>query len=143
MSLSTNLSMTLTLPRKPKPHTLPSNLAPPKPTLTTLPPLFTRALFAEAAAPSAPGGLRENDLQIPLLRRNPPLNKARRIFRQILVKLALRVCLVEFLHEQCEVVVGADDGLQVREVGFRGGVFVDVVGGWVGEGDADVVDCRG
>jgi hypothetical protein len=132
--------MSLTLPREPKTHALPSNLAAPKPTLTTLPPLLTRAFFAESTAPSAPGGLRENDLKIALLGRHPSLDEAGGILGKVLVELAFRVGLVELLNEEGEVVVGADDRLQVCEVGFRGGVFVDVVGGWVGEGDADVVD---
>jgi hypothetical protein len=138
--ISMGLSMSLTLPRKPKSNTLPSNLTAPKPTLTTLSPLLTRAFLTEPTASSAPSSLRQNNLEITLLGRNPPLDKACRILGQILVKLALRVGLVELLHEEGEVVVGADDGLQVCEVGFRGGVFVDVVGGWVGEGDSDVVD---
>jgi hypothetical protein len=132
--------MSLTLPREPKTHALPSNLTAPKPTLTTLPPLLTRALFAESTAPSAPGGLRENDLEIALLGRHPSLDKAGGVLGQIFVKLAFRVGLVQLLHKKGEVVVGADDRLQVCEVGFRSGVFVDVVGGWVGEGDTDVVD---
>ena len=131
--------MSLTLPREPKPNTLPSNLTPPKPTLATLPPLLPSALLAQPTTAPTPRSLGQNNLEIALLRRNPALDEARGVPGQVVVELALGVGLVELLDEQGEVVVCANDGLQVCEVGFRGGVFVDVVGCWVGVGDADVV----
>lgn len=112
------ISMRLALPREPKANTLPGDLAAPKPTLATLPPLFTRAFLAEPAASPAPSGLCKNDLEIALLRRDPSLDEAGRIFGQVLVELAFRVCLVELLDKKGQIVVGADDGLQVCKVGF-------------------------
>ena len=76
------------------------------------------AFFAEPAASSTPGSLRKDDFEIALLRRDPSLDEAGRVFGQVLVKLAFRVGLVEFLHEEGEVVVSTDDGLQVCKVRF-------------------------
>ena len=118
VTLGIIILMSLALPCEPETNTLPGDLAAPKPALATLPPFFTRAFFAEPAASSTPGSLRKDDFEIALLRRDPSLDEAGRVFGQVLVKLAFRVGLVEFLHEEGEVVVGADDGLEVCEVGF-------------------------
>ena len=67
-------------------------------------PFFVGGVFASTSR-----GLCQNDFQIALLAACPALDERRWILRQIVVELALRVRLVEFLHEQGEVVVCADD----------------------------------
>ena len=52
---------------------------------------------------------------------------------------------MDFLHEQGELVVGTDDGLQIADVRAVAVEFVELRDDCVGERDADVVDgwCRG
>lgn len=109
--------MSLSLPRQPQTDTFSCDLAAPESALATFPPLFARAFFAETSAAAAACGFREYDFQIALLRGDPALDEAGRVLGEVLVELALGVCLVEFLDQQGEVVVHADDGLEVGEVG--------------------------
>jgi hypothetical protein len=127
--------MRLTIPRQPQPHALPRNLTIPQPILPATPIQLPRRILTPTAR-----ALRKNNILITHLRRKPALDKRRRILGQILVELALRIRLVDFLDEEGELVVGADDGLQVGDVGAVAVVFLELRDYGVGEGDADVVD---
>lgn len=110
--------MSLALPREPQANALSGDFAAPQATFTALPPFFAGAFFADATAAATTGGLCKDDFQIALLGGDPALDEAGGVLGEVLVELAFGVRLVEFLHQEGEVIVGADDGLQVCEVGF-------------------------
>lgn len=110
--------MSLALPREPQANALPGDLAAPQAAFAALPPFFAGTFFADATAAATTGGLCKDNFQIALLRRDPALDEAGGVLGQVLVELAFGVCLVELLDQEGKVVVGADDGLQVCEVGF-------------------------
>lgn len=126
------------LPRQPQADTLPRQSATPNTILPTLPELLILPILTTTSR-----RLRQEDLQVTLLAARPALHETRRILGQVLVELALSVRLVDFLHEECDLVVDADDSLQVLQVRL---LVLDLGhGGFerVGQWDADVVYCVG
>lgn len=135
--ISVAILMRLLPLRKPQSHALPRVLTPPHTAPATAPKFLTRRILSTTSRL-----LRKDNLQIPLLTTRPALQEIRGILGEVLEEFALRVRVVQFLHQQCKIVIRSDDGFEVWNVRFA--ALEVLQGTWkgVGEGDAEIIDGR-
>lgn len=136
------------LPGQKQAHTLLSNSIVPNTSFPTPPPFIPKPTIVLRR--DAPTTLSHNDLQVPFLRTNPPLQKSNRILSHGLIKGMFRLrlrnslyhnrnVLVQFAEvgERFNVAVGVDECVGddfAHGVVFEEGDVIDCVGGWFGGG---------
>lgn len=125
-------------PRQPDRNPLPNPIRAPKPLLPTPPRLSRQRSILSKPPPT----FREPNLQIPLLRTEPPPHERRGIRRQRGEELVLLRLVVQRLHQLRDRGVQVLDLFQRMEMRRVVGQTADCGRQGRGEGDADVVDAR-